>query len=288
VTSTPGNSDFDAKRAELFEALGHPVRMRILEALDGEGLGFSELKRRVGLESSGHLSFHLAKLGDLLKVNEEGVYVLTGDGREALRMARTMRAGPDHEWKGLSRPPNIERIVIVGLLIGLVLLRGLAVILQQQNASLSNALLSNQSGTLTIDGQRFLSVTVPFMSNGTTVSLGQVRFTFLKPDASFVQLGTQMNVSNVTMITLPCIGNHSANAICGTFLPEVIVTFSDGTKEYFNKPTIATSHSQDGSLIVNIQYFPPQTSPWFTSHNVPRAGVLYYASSAELTFYVSV
>lgn len=48
-------SDFDSSRAELFEALGHPVRMKILEFLGKAPLGFSELKKKVGIESSGHL-----------------------------------------------------------------------------------------------------------------------------------------------------------------------------------------------------------------------------------------
>ena len=289
MTSTPGGPDFDAKRAELFEALAHPVRMRILEVLEGDGVSFSELKRKVGLESSGHLSFHLAKLGDLLKVNEEGKYVLTGDGREALRMARTMRAGPDHEWKGLSRPRNIERVVIGVLLIGLVLLGGLAIIQEQQNASLSNALLSNQAGTIVIGGQRFLSVTVPFMSSGTTVSLGQVKFTFLDPQPRNLvpNLGTEFIVANATFVTSTCVGNSSANGFCATFLPELMVTFTDGTTEYFNNATVTTSTSQYGQGRVTIQYFPPQANPWFTGHNAPRAGVLYHHSSAELTFYVS-
>ena len=82
-------SDFNADRAELFEALGHPTRIRILEALSEGSLGFSEVKRRVGLESNGLLSFHLGKLDNLVRLTQEGSYAITDQGREALRVVRT-------------------------------------------------------------------------------------------------------------------------------------------------------------------------------------------------------
>ncbi|MGA1976067.1 MAG: winged helix-turn-helix domain-containing protein [Conexivisphaerales archaeon] len=44
-------SDFDKSRAELFEALGHPIRIKILHALQDGPLGFADLKRKVGIES---------------------------------------------------------------------------------------------------------------------------------------------------------------------------------------------------------------------------------------------
>ena len=85
------NPEFDAGRAELFEALGHPVRIRILQALDERPMGFAELKKAVGIESSGHLSFHLGKLEGLLKVGDAGAYSLTDEGREALRVVSVTR-----------------------------------------------------------------------------------------------------------------------------------------------------------------------------------------------------
>jgi hypothetical protein len=45
-----GSDSYDGDRAELFEALGHPVRLNILQSLSWEPLGFSELKRKVELE----------------------------------------------------------------------------------------------------------------------------------------------------------------------------------------------------------------------------------------------
>jgi len=83
-------SDADSSRTELFEALGHPARIKILQSLNDAPMGFSDLKRKVGIESSGHLQFHLGKLEGLVKNTPEGNYVLTDDGKEALRLLETM------------------------------------------------------------------------------------------------------------------------------------------------------------------------------------------------------
>jgi hypothetical protein len=46
-------------------------------------MGFSEIKKAVGIESSGHLQFHLSKLFVLIRVDDQGNYSLTDDGRGA-------------------------------------------------------------------------------------------------------------------------------------------------------------------------------------------------------------
>ena len=47
--------DQDRQRAEVFDALSHPTRIMILKALSDEAMGFSDLKKKLGIESSGHL-----------------------------------------------------------------------------------------------------------------------------------------------------------------------------------------------------------------------------------------
>ncbi len=89
------SSEFDLREAELFEALGHPTRIRLLQTLNENPLGFSELKKKIGIDSSGHLTFHLSKLAGLVKTNPEGKYRLTDSGMEALRVTRI--AGEAHE-----------------------------------------------------------------------------------------------------------------------------------------------------------------------------------------------
>jgi len=83
-----GSQDVDTTKAELFEAISHPVRIKILEALNEKPRGFAELGRAVGIESGGHLSFHLTKLRHLIRTNSQGDYVLTAEGKDALSAVR--------------------------------------------------------------------------------------------------------------------------------------------------------------------------------------------------------
>jgi DNA-binding transcriptional ArsR family regulator len=73
-----------ADSAELFEAISHPVRIKILKILEKQPAGFGFLKRQLDIESSGNLDHHLKKLGQLITVREDGLYGLTDAGKEAL------------------------------------------------------------------------------------------------------------------------------------------------------------------------------------------------------------
>jgi DNA-binding transcriptional ArsR family regulator len=57
----------DKQRAEVFDALGHPTRIQILKVLSEGAIGFADLKKKTGFESSGHLQHHLTKLNGLIK-----------------------------------------------------------------------------------------------------------------------------------------------------------------------------------------------------------------------------
>jgi DNA-binding transcriptional ArsR family regulator len=65
----------DRHRAEVFYALGHPTRIQILKVLSEGSLGFADLKKKTGFESSGHLQHHLTKLNGLSKTDEYGSIV---------------------------------------------------------------------------------------------------------------------------------------------------------------------------------------------------------------------
>jgi DNA-binding transcriptional ArsR family regulator len=108
MVKDPGPSEFDSSRAELFEALGHPIRMKILQYLGETELSFSELKRKVGIESGGHLNFHLGKLDGLVRTTAEGYYVLTDDGREALMLQEIMGRTKEREAIEMSRDCFME------------------------------------------------------------------------------------------------------------------------------------------------------------------------------------
>ncbi len=72
--------------AELFEVLSNSTRQKIIEILGENDSTFSELKRKIGIESSGHLQFHLSKLEPrLVNFAADGKsYGLTDEGKESL------------------------------------------------------------------------------------------------------------------------------------------------------------------------------------------------------------
>jgi DNA-binding HxlR family transcriptional regulator len=70
--------------AELFEAIAHPVRIKILKILEKQPSNFASMKRELGFTSSGNLDYHLKKLGELVTVRKDGLYGLTQAGKEAL------------------------------------------------------------------------------------------------------------------------------------------------------------------------------------------------------------
>lgn len=82
-------------KAELFKALGNPVRIRILEQLSAAEQSVSELRVRLGTEQS-HLSQQLGILrrAGLVESRREGtsVYYALADPRveELLRIARDL------------------------------------------------------------------------------------------------------------------------------------------------------------------------------------------------------
>jgi DNA-binding HxlR family transcriptional regulator len=149
------DSDFDVSRAELFEAIGHPTRIKIIQVLGEAPMGFSELKRSVGIESGGLLSFHLRKLEQLVSMTDQGVYALTDQGKEALRMVNVTRGEPRGQTVRVSQP-NKRRYLAVIVVLLLVLASVSAVALYQHSY---------------LTGPTYISATGP---TKTVVSVGKV------------------------------------------------------------------------------------------------------------------
>ena len=95
--------------AELFEAISHPERIRILKILEKKPASFASLKRELSIESSGNLDFHLKKLGKLVAVREDGLYGLTEAGKEAL-----LSIDEVDSWMETKRRKLIERARLIG------------------------------------------------------------------------------------------------------------------------------------------------------------------------------
>jgi hypothetical protein len=104
------NIDEDRKRAEVFDALSHPARIMLLKALSEGASGFAELKKKLGIESSGHLQHHISKLGSLIKTDNHGKYVLSDQGKDALHSVKTVetaaRAKPIENRKAYNSKGN--------------------------------------------------------------------------------------------------------------------------------------------------------------------------------------
>jgi len=133
-----GEEGFDSAKAELFEQLGHPLRIRIIEGLYASPLSFSALKSKTGISSNGHLSFHLAKLKGLVNANEAGEYCLTDTGRDSMRVA-SMIDWQKHSRRephsgGRSWRPTTVQIFAALLVASLFLNAGLVFMIGQQNA----------------------------------------------------------------------------------------------------------------------------------------------------------
>ncbi len=86
-----------AIEAILFEAISHPTRIKVLFSLEGNAVGFAELKRKLEISSSGNLQHHIVKLATLVRINGDGDYILTDQGQEALVTIRSLRNSQNNQ-----------------------------------------------------------------------------------------------------------------------------------------------------------------------------------------------
>jgi len=95
--------------AELFEAISHPVRIKILRILEKQPASFAFLKRQLDIESSGNLDYHLKKLRQLIAVREDGLYGLTDAGKEALLSIEAIESWREMERRKMRRLEKMPR-----------------------------------------------------------------------------------------------------------------------------------------------------------------------------------
>lgn len=111
--------DDSSEGAQFFDALAHPVRIKILKALQTEALTFADLKKRMDIESSGHLQHHLGKLNDLIQTDETGKYCLSDQGKDALFTVKTVEntaATSEHPRKAHLKTQILWNALVVSLL----------------------------------------------------------------------------------------------------------------------------------------------------------------------------
>jgi outer membrane protein assembly factor BamB/DNA-binding HxlR family transcriptional regulator len=136
------NIDEDQRRAEVFDALSHPTRILILKALSEGALGFADIKKKLGIESSGHLQHHLNKLNGLIKTDEYGKYCLSDQGKDALLTVQTVenatQSGPKEPEKKRhdTGSKSVWKLIAMLLAISLVASSAVAVFEYTQTSQL--------------------------------------------------------------------------------------------------------------------------------------------------------
>jgi hypothetical protein len=73
---------------EVFDAISHHLRIAILKELAKKPTRFADLKRKLKIDSSGLLDFHLKKMDCIITTNGEGLYALNARGYAAIRAVR--------------------------------------------------------------------------------------------------------------------------------------------------------------------------------------------------------
>lgn len=103
--------------AELFEAISHPVRIKILKILKKQPASFASLKRQLDIDSSGNLDYHLKKLAELITVRDDGLYGLTDAGKEALLSIEAIEMWTEMKRRKIRIPRKIPKeVFFLGLL----------------------------------------------------------------------------------------------------------------------------------------------------------------------------
>lgn len=237
---------------------------------------FSELKRAAQIDSNGLLGFHLGKLAGLVKLNSDGFYSLSDEGKEALRVveataqARTKSKNTSRTFLSILSTPFGRlryRKILSAILLAAIIILALVVIYQQvQLTSLNNSI---NSSAVSIDGQRywyFEESATSFVSSGNLYFHG-VNFT--NAPISIIHNGTATGlpftvIGNTTFISPTGIAE---NVTIIFIVPNIVANFGKGEVENWN-------------------YTPDLL--WLSQHNDPRAGITYDQSTGLLTFYVSL
>ncbi len=255
------------------------------------------MKRQVGIESSGHLTFHLEKLSGLISLGPDGRYGLTDDGREALRIVGVARNWND-EGARRKRPVEVRRAVLAGLVVLLVVLAAIAGVQQLRITQLS----APPVGTTLLAGRSFWSTSLQidelpsdhnftFIFHGVTFTLGPVQLMNLGVPITVRMVGESGDTNGtITMWTVPgsggSISGGNGNVSISIIsivdvmnLENVKLAFPDGAREQVPLTQLLYNSSTQTSLGAT------EVVPWFSAHTNPQVAVT--ESDGTLTLYVS-
>ncbi|MEM3700503.1 MAG: winged helix-turn-helix domain-containing protein [Candidatus Bathyarchaeia archaeon] len=104
----------------IFKSLKHPIRRKILRMLVGKQMSFSEILNILSIDS-GHLSYHIENLGELIRHSENGKYELSSIGIAAVNLMSGVEEHPHlpispSKWK----TKKTRNIFLVAVLVTLM------------------------------------------------------------------------------------------------------------------------------------------------------------------------
>jgi len=103
----------------IFRSLKHPIRRKILRMLANRPMSFSEILEGVTIDS-GHMTYHLESLGELIIRTSDGRYALSSIGTAAMKLMGGVEEGVEEKTAPVIPPSKkqaILMIVSVGLLV---------------------------------------------------------------------------------------------------------------------------------------------------------------------------
>ena len=104
----------------IFMSLRHPIRRRILRMLADHPSSFSEILELISVDS-GHLSYHLENLGELIRKPQDGKYELSSIGIAAVKLMSGVEEHQAHTSGRESRTRltamNVYPLILIGALI---------------------------------------------------------------------------------------------------------------------------------------------------------------------------
>ena len=105
----------------IYTSLKHPIRRRILRMLADKPLAFSKILEILTIDS-GHLSYHLESLGDLIVRSKDGKYKLSSFGAAAMRLMGGVEEtypppSSNHKHRILEAMPKVFSVLLAVILI---------------------------------------------------------------------------------------------------------------------------------------------------------------------------
>jgi DNA-binding transcriptional ArsR family regulator len=277
----------DRKRAEVFDALSHPTRIMLLKALSDEPLGFADLKKKLGIESSGHLQHHISKLGSLIKTDDYGKYTLSDQGKDALHSVDTVESvarvkASKNEPHNISRKNTILKSTTIILAVLLAL--SLAVTSFQYNNALSlqskidhlNDVIADRDTLITQLARAITAIEPSLASEGSWVSrtrMGLAKTGFgvgVVNDKIYVIGGHPYDSTKVTIDDVSVYDPSTDQWRSKQPMPGSLAWF--GTAVYQDEIyVIGGAWFLRGSEKNNVWVYSPATNSWTTKTSMPTA-----------------